>query len=71
MDRVYFVEGNGATAIGPVARCRPLVIEGVLRLAVDGAHEGERGLVGAAGRISKLDLRGHGVIGNHAAEQIG
>src|SRR6185312_16004455 len=71
MHRVHFVEGHGATTIGPVARGRPPVIEGVLRFAVDRAYEGERGLVGATPGVSKLDPRSPGVIGNHAAEQIG
>jgi hypothetical protein len=35
------------------------------------AHERKRGLMVAARRITKFDLRGRSVIGDHTAEQIG
>jgi hypothetical protein len=54
-----------------VPRRRALVIEGILRLAADGSHEGQRGLVVAARREAKIDLRRPGVIGDHASEEIG
>src|SRR5437762_1599115 len=56
MDRVDFAEGNGAAAIDPISGRASFVIESVLRFACDGAHEGERTLMLAARRVSKLDL---------------
>jgi hypothetical protein len=42
-----------------------------LRLAGEGSHEGQCGLVVAARRKAQIDLRRLGVIGDHAAEEVG
>ena len=47
------IERNGAAPVGPVPRRGLGIIEGVLRLAGDDAHEGERGLVVAARRVAQ------------------
>src|ERR1700722_12167586 len=71
MDGLDLVERNRAAPIRPVPGCSPLVIEGILRFAADTAHERQRRLMYAARRIPKLDLRGPGMVGNQASEEIG
>ncbi len=56
MNGFDLIEGDGAAPIDPVSGRGPLVVEGILRLAGDGAHERKRRLVLAPRRISKLDL---------------
>ena len=71
MDCLDFIEGNRAAAVAPVSGRGRFVIKGILRFTFNGADESKRGLVLAAPRISKIDLGGQGVVGNHAAEKIG
>src|ERR1035441_3911224 len=65
------VERDRAASVAPVAGRGALVIEGVLRFAIDAADEGQRRLVLAACRVPKIDLRGAGMVGDHAAERVG
>src|SRR5258708_37389101 len=71
MHSLDFIERDRAGPVDPVAGRGRLVIEGILRLTANGADEGERGLMLAARRISEVDPRGQGMVGNHAAEKIG
>ena len=41
-----------------------------MRLAVDGAHKGERALMIAARDVAKPDAGGRRVVGDHTPEQI-
>src|SRR5882757_9571298 len=71
MKGLDLIERDRASPIEPVSGRGPLVIEGILRFTGDGADERERGLVLAPRRVSKVNLRGGSMIGNHAAEQVG
>src|ERR1700682_1180304 len=71
MDSFDLIEGDGAVPVDPVSGRGALVIEGILWLTPNGADERERRLVLAPRLVSKFDLRGQGMVGNHAAEQVG
>src|SRR5258708_26172416 len=71
MDCFALIEGDGTTLVDPVSGRGRLVIKGILWLTASGADERERGLMRTTRCISKLDLRGQSVVGNHAAEKIG
>src|SRR5258706_3757654 len=70
MNRIDFAEWNRAALIDPVPRRGFRIIEAILRLARDCAHEGKRRLVLAARGILQIDPGCQRMVGNHASEQI-